>query len=102
MAVQVRYERHVPPAEFLVELPVLRRIREVLKAYCEASPRSKEPMPMSLFVVQGIVEVLDRTIERLRQLKQQKEAPTSGSVEDQPRKEQGGNDDDVAETEDLA
>jgi hypothetical protein len=102
MALQARYERHTPPAEFAAEIPVLIRIRDALKKHREASPKGREPVPMSLYLVQGIVELLDRAIVRLGQAKQEKEVPDSGSVEAQPRKEQSGNDDDFAETNDLA
>ena len=84
IALDARYERDPPPAEFAVELPVLAEIRDTMKRHCEAFPNGKKPMPMSLFVVREIVGVLDRAIERLRQIEQQKEAPASKTIGDQP------------------
>lgn len=73
MAMQARYGKHVLPSEFAVELPVLTRIRDVMKKHCEDSANDTGPMSMNLFVTQGIVEELSRTIEQLQQLKQPEE-----------------------------
>ncbi len=102
IAVHARYERPAPPAELIVELPVLTGIKDAMKRHCEASLKDKEPKPMSLLIVQDIVARLDRAIERLQELKQQEEPPALAPVEAQPQKEQDGNDDNFAETEDLA
>jgi hypothetical protein len=56
---------------------------------------------VSLSVVKAIVEALDRVIDQLKQVEQQNRARVPESAEGQPQKEQSGNADDSAGTNDA-
>jgi hypothetical protein len=73
MVLRARYRKHALPPEFVVELPVLARIRDLMKKHCDESANDGGLVPMSLFVTRGVVEELDRAIEQLQQLNQQQE-----------------------------
>lgn len=73
LAVQARYEKRALPPEFATELPVLTRIRDMIKKHCDDFEKGTEPIPMSILVTQGIVQALDQAVEQLQQLKQPEE-----------------------------
>ena len=62
---KIRYERYALPAEFAIELPVLKQIRDAMKKHCETHEGKDRPIPMSLFIVQRLVGVLDHAIKRI-------------------------------------
>lgn len=96
MALQVRYERHVHGPEFAVELPCLTEIRDQLRAYFEAEAPKQKPLPMSLYLLQGIVSSLDNAVQRLERVLQQSGA--SEATEGKPQEGDRG----AESSEDLA
>lgn len=92
-ALHERYQNNVSSPEFVVELPVLQRITELLKADVEASDSERDHLQMSRFIIKKIARRLDCVIEQLRQLQPKKGVSSFKSADDQPRVEQGDNGD---------
>ena len=99
-AVQARYEKRAPSSEFVVELPALAKIRDALNKQVEATNGS--PVPMSLHIVRNIVGTLDHVIERLKQVDPKESAAVAGPAENEPEKENRGDENDSTETAELA
>lgn len=64
-AMEVRYERHVHVNDFAVELPALTKIRDALQAHYDGTLVTGRPVPMSLYVIRGLVQAFDRAIKQL-------------------------------------
>ena len=67
-AIHQRYESHAPGPEFVVELPALKQIRDLLSAGIGFSEETGHPTPMSRLNLKSIVETLGQVIGLLEQL----------------------------------
>ena len=76
------------------------KIRDALKKHEEAFQKNGSPLAMSLYLVRGIVQVLDRAIERLKQFKPKEGAKAVACAEDQSEKGDGGDDNNDTRTAD--
>lgn len=67
-ALNKRYLKYQPQSEYLEELPALKQIRDSIRSQCQ-EPAEDSVKPMSLFATQNIVDILDKIILTLEDLR---------------------------------